>query len=124
MFAIGKKEEWPGFSKLCEECGELVQVIGKFMGSRGLVKHWSGNLLDKLYEEMGDVQAALWFVADACKLDKARLQKQAAYKLKRFHFWHENETTVDSLDDEYECACADLSIYGAVTCAECLKRGH
>lgn len=92
MFAIGDKE-WPGVSKLLEEMGELSQVLGKLMGSRGDTNHWSGDLKTKLIEEMGDTLAALTFVADKCLTadeDKA-MQKQADTKYFRFNEWHDNE---------------------------------
>ena len=90
MFAIGDKI-WPGISKLNEECGEVIQVIGKLMGSRGVIEHWSGNLLDMLYEEMGDVLGAIHFVAEYCKLDWDRIEKRAATKLRKFKRWHEED---------------------------------
>ncbi len=124
MFGIGRKHKWPGFSKLNEECGELIQVIGKFMGSDGEINHWSGNLLDKLYEEMGDVQAAIWLVTDKCKLDHRRILTQATYKLKRFNYWFDNDTTVVSLNEKYECTCTFGNRGREDMCDECLKRGH
>ncbi len=63
MFSIASKE-WPGLSKLSEECGEVVQVIGKLMGTQGSVHHWDGtNLRDRLIEEIGDCWAACAFAA-------------------------------------------------------------
>jgi NTP pyrophosphatase (non-canonical NTP hydrolase) len=54
MFAIGDNE-WAGLSKLIEEAGEVIQVGGKLMGSRGDTNHWSGDLREKLVEELGDL---------------------------------------------------------------------
>jgi NTP pyrophosphatase (non-canonical NTP hydrolase) len=87
MFAIGDRL-WPGVSKLVEEIGELGQVLGKLMGSRGAVEHWSGNLLEMLYEELGDVTAAIDFVIVVCRLDRDRIKQRAAFKLGRFMEWH------------------------------------
>lgn len=87
MFAIGDKK-WPGVSKLVEEMGELGQVFGKLMGSRGKLKHWSGDLWDMMHDEIGDVLGAIWFLIDACKLDHARIHKRANMKHKMFHRWH------------------------------------
>lgn len=87
MFAIGDKK-WPGVSKLVEEIGELGQVLGKLMGSRGETDHWSGNLLDMLYDEMGDVLGAIHFVAEYCKLDWERIEKRATMKLMKFRRRH------------------------------------
>jgi NTP pyrophosphatase (non-canonical NTP hydrolase) len=93
MFAIGD-EEWPGISKLVEECGELVQVMGKLMAIAGQTDHWSGDLRKMLVEEMGDVAAALIFVRDNCltKAEVKRLAKRADDKAKRFQDWHINHT--------------------------------
>lgn len=59
-FSIGSTV-WPGTSKLIEEMGELQQVLGKLMASHGDTAHWSGNLREKLVEEIGDVLAAVSF---------------------------------------------------------------
>lgn len=90
MFAIGDKR-WPGISKLVEEIGELGQVLGKLMGSRGRIIHWSGNLMDKLYEEMGDVYAALDFVVEKCNLSRVHIERQRAMKLEKFRRWHKED---------------------------------
>lgn len=39
MFAIGSPV-WPGLSKLAEEAGETLQVVGKLMGTGGESAHW------------------------------------------------------------------------------------
>lgn len=68
MFAIGD-EEWPGISKLAEEAGEVLQVIGKLMGTRGQTKHWNVPDLKKaLEDEIADLDAAIAFVKVHCKL--------------------------------------------------------
>lgn len=76
-------------SKLVEEIGELGQVLGKLMGSRGDINHWSGNLNDMLYEELSDVEASIAFLVEKCALDKARIADRVAMKLARFEGWHE-----------------------------------
>ncbi len=95
MFAIGDKK-WPGISKLMEEFGEVLVVCGKLMGSRGEIKHWSGNLLDMLHDEVGDAQAAIWFVIDHCGLQADRITKRARMKYDRYVEWH---TKHDPLPD-------------------------
>lgn len=91
MFAIGDKE-WAGLSKLAEECGELVQVIGKLMGTRGHIDHWDGtDLLVRLVEEMGDVRAALIFACEANDISKAKVHQRADTKLAMFWAWHNAE---------------------------------
>lgn len=90
QFAIGD-QSWPGISKLVEEMGELNQIIGKLMGTRGEFNHWSGDLEPMLYDEMGDVLAAIQFVTRHCLLDAERIAKRAAKKLDIFEKWHRGE---------------------------------
>lgn len=87
MFAIGDRN-WPGVSKLVEEIGELGQVLGKLMGSRGKIEHWSGNLWDMMHDEIGDVLGAILFVVKRCKLDEARIEARAEHKCRTFEGWH------------------------------------
>lgn len=88
MFAIGS-DIWPGLSKLTEEAGEVLQVVGKLMGSGGEIMHWDGsNLNDKLIEEIGDVLAACEFVISANKLDFNLINERRKYKLDLFFEWH------------------------------------
>lgn len=63
-FAIGS-DVWPGLSKLAEECGEVVQVVGKLMATGGAAEHWDGtNLHNRLLDELADLCAAIGFVID------------------------------------------------------------
>lgn len=36
-FSLGSRT-WPGLSKLVEECGEVLQIAGKIMGTGGAVQ--------------------------------------------------------------------------------------
>lgn len=91
MFAIGDAE-WPGLSKLAEECGEVTQVIGKLMGSRGEENHWDGtNLRDRLLSEMSDLQAAIDFVLLENNLSQALFQEMRYAKIQRFFQWHKED---------------------------------
>lgn len=58
-FSLGSRT-WPGLSKVIEECGEVLQVAGKLMGTAGNVEHWDGaGPLDvRIAEEMCDLFAA------------------------------------------------------------------
>lgn len=88
MFAIGD-DEWPGISKLVEECGEVAQVCGKLMGTRGAATHYDGsNLKLRLEEELADLQAAINFVRAACALDADAIEARAIKKLTLFLQWH------------------------------------
>jgi|SRR5882672_5684387 len=87
-FAIGD-EEWPGISKLVEECGEVQQVCGKLLATGGKINHWDGSdLKGRLEEEIADMVAAARFVVDRCGLDGNRVQKRIIEKLARFTSWH------------------------------------
>lgn len=86
MFAIGDAE-WPGISKLVEEMGEVGQVAGKLMATHGEAVHWDGdgNLVDRLTEEMADLQAAIWFASEANNL---QIMERALAKYQLFGEWH------------------------------------
>jgi len=87
-YSIGSSE-WNGLSKVIEELGELQQVCGKTIGSGGDQNHWSGNLVEKFIEEIGDSYAALDFFVDQnfSREDQARIYKQAHMKYERFRQW-------------------------------------
>lgn len=90
MFAIGSKQ-WPGLSKLAEEAGEVLQVVGKFMGTGGDPWHWDKtNLRTRLIEELGDLMAACEFVAIANGISIAA-EECKAEKLKLFFGWHNEQ---------------------------------
>ena len=90
MFALGDKE-WPGVSKLIEECGELVQVLGKLIQSRGEREHWSGDLVLMAEDEIGDVLAAIRFVIKhSCLRDKETADRSSS-KMLKFEEWHKND---------------------------------
>lgn len=83
----------PGFSKLIEETGEMLQEIGKGMGLGSLnIPHWDGKgtIKDRLEEELADQQAAQIFVIQMNQLNGKRIQKRAFKKLAKFYRWHNN----------------------------------
>jgi NTP pyrophosphatase (non-canonical NTP hydrolase) len=57
---------WPGLAKLSEECGEVVQVIGKIVGTGGTMRFRDGQTVDRsrMVDELADLFAAARFVAD------------------------------------------------------------
>lgn len=88
MFAIGD-EEWPGISKLAEEAGEVLQVIGKLLQTKGQTKHWNvPDLKVALEDEIADLDAAINFVKTHCKLDQNRMADRFVEKYDRFEEWH------------------------------------
>lgn len=92
MYAIGDTE-WPGLSKLIEEAGELIQVSGKLMGSRGATNHWSGDLKAKFIEECGDVMAAIAFFMEKNFTDEdgERVVDQMELKFRTYEDWHKTD---------------------------------
>lgn len=92
-YSIGSKV-WPGLSKMIEECGELLQVAGKLIGSGGETAHWDGtDLRERLIEEMGDVTAALIFFSEHNEVPG--IADRAERKLDLFEEWH-NAAFVDA----------------------------
>jgi hypothetical protein len=94
-YCIGS-DIWPGMAKLVEEMGELNQVIGKIMSGGGDPIYWDGtNLVEKLVEELADVQAVLWFFTNInvkqLKIDGefwGPLAHRMRYKQDKFIEWH------------------------------------
>lgn len=80
-FALGS-DKWPGLAKLNEECGELVQVIGKIMAHPSPDE--AKKLHDRLIEEMADVDAAIDYVIKNNKKVKGkRIDKRRKQILER-----------------------------------------
>ena len=93
-FFIGA-DEWPGISKLIEECGEVVQVAGKLLATQGDEEHWDGtDLRDRLVEELADLSAAIDFVKRFCLggQDNGRLSRRAVVKADLFAKWHREQS--------------------------------
>ena len=115
-FSIGSKY-WPGISKLIEECGEVVQVGGKLLGSRGEVEHWDGsNLKDRLEDEIGDVLAACSFVVQKNGLNAQKISSRHHEKLKLFLSWQLEQATKPAAS----CRdCGHKKIGDAMVCEKC-----
>lgn len=81
---------WPGLAKLNEECGELIQVIGKIMAYPLGTSHPDGgpDLTERLSDELADVMAAAEFVLEKNRGIPDTTERWAA-KTKRFNAWHE-----------------------------------
>jgi NTP pyrophosphatase (non-canonical NTP hydrolase) len=87
-FSIGS-DTLNGLSKVMEECGELVQVIGKIVAYGGLVDHPDGTKLAyRLSDELADVQAALTFFHrhNNPGLNDSR---RVSRKIETFERWHD-----------------------------------
>jgi NTP pyrophosphatase (non-canonical NTP hydrolase) len=89
-FQIGA-DVWPGLLKLAEECGELVQVLGKLMAYPGGQHPDGGAPLEvRLTQETADVMAAIAFVYTVNPgIDEAHMKQRAEEKIERFCAWHE-----------------------------------
>ena len=92
-FSIGSAV-WPGTSKLLEEQGELIQVLGKLIATGCDTKHWSGDLRSMIIEEMGDLAAALvFFQTENLTLEEVKaVAVRCENKLAIFREWHTNPT--------------------------------
>jgi NTP pyrophosphatase (non-canonical NTP hydrolase) len=87
-FSIGS-HVWPGLSKLAEEAGEVMQVVGKLMGTGGAHEHWDGtNLKSRLADELADLSAAIGFVIDTCDLPAEQIEARMREKRAMFDRWH------------------------------------
>ena len=90
-FSIGSAV-WPGTSKLIEEQGELIQVLGKLMATGGDTKHWSGDLRQMLIEELGDLCAAIVFfkTENLTLVETQQIAERVEKKLALFRQWHKD----------------------------------
>jgi NTP pyrophosphatase (non-canonical NTP hydrolase) len=87
---------WPGLAKLMEECGEVVQVIGKIVGTGGTMEFRDGQHIsrDRLVEEMADLRAALDFVADRALsvYEREAMRQRRNAKRELFELWRRQES--------------------------------
>lgn len=87
-FCIGSTV-WPGLSKLAEEAGEVLQIVGKLIATGGKAEHWDGqNLRERLTEEVADLIAACEFVYIVNGLDRERIKARIGVKFRQFLKWH------------------------------------
>ncbi|MBO0610879.1 hypothetical protein [Myceligenerans salitolerans] len=88
-YSIGS-ESWPGASRIIEECGELLQVLGKLIGSGGSTAHWDGtDLGERLADEISDTRAALDYFISANNLPADVIDERTARKRAQYEKWHE-----------------------------------
>lgn len=81
-----------GFTKLTEECGELVQIAAKAAAILAVnpqaTVHWDGKPIHaRLADEIGDVIAACKFVMAKHNLDQHLILDRARMKLELFNEW-------------------------------------
>ena len=90
-----------GLAKLNEECGELIQVIGKRLAYYHTEEHPDGGppLTERLADEIADVMAACEFVVSLNQLDRDRIVNRCADKLRLFRQWHKDpDNNTDAID--------------------------
>lgn len=96
-FAIGDAE-FPGLSKLTEEAGEMLQVVGKLMAVHGTAKGWDGtDLRERFVLELADLSAAIHFVVNkALTIEESELlmvRFRAKYVM--FVQWHDQQRSCE-----------------------------
>jgi hypothetical protein len=88
-FSIGSTT-WPGTTKVIEEAGELLQVLGKLLVTDGTAQHWDGDLEPRIVEEVGDLMAALSYFASE-NLQHHEVTARIEKKRVLFRKWHNDE---------------------------------
>lgn len=87
-FSIGS-DVWPGLSKLTEECGEVLQILGKLIATGGMVNHWDGtDLREEIAKELADLTAACLFFAKVNNLESEEFDARILNKIQKFSQWH------------------------------------
>jgi len=77
-----------GLAKLAEECGEVVQVVGKRLQyPLGDHPDGQGDLRARLEDEIADAMAACEFVVEKQGMNSQRIRERVARKLALFRAW-------------------------------------
>lgn len=78
-----------GVAKLIEECGELQQILGKKLAYWYTDEHpdGAGPISKRIQNEMGDVLAAIYFVAGQLGYDMDAILDRRDAKTKLFDTW-------------------------------------
>ncbi len=90
MTAAGTAKLIEEIGELQVELGQLQQVLGKRLAMWDQDEHWDGtNLRQRMVEEMGDVAAAMDFVAMQFGLSTTAIAQRRLHKLRLFGTWQE-----------------------------------
>lgn len=82
------KEYWKGIGKVSEECGELLQVVGKAIAFPvGNHPDGKGNVRKRFIEEIADVYAALDYFCEANNIEFRLTKGRRKHKLDKFKKW-------------------------------------
>lgn len=73
---------------MAEECGELLQVIGKIAAFPDGEHPDGTDIVARLHDELADVAAAGAFVIEANVMDRWAVERRSREKLRRFRGWH------------------------------------
>lgn len=122
-YSIGS-DQWPGLAKLAEECGEVIQVVGKIIAANGETAHWDGSdLRQRLEDEVADMRAAAEFLVRASGLDADRMVNRTADKLATFQGWHREHSGKLPADDDPREPCRGFRWIGQsfASCDGCGK---
>lgn len=77
---------------MVEEAGEILQMLGKLMGSRGDDIHWNvRSLKANIEDEIADLMAACKFVIEMCHLRVEHIETRMQRKLELFRQWHKED---------------------------------
>lgn len=92
-FSLGNNV-WPGAGKVIEETGELGQVFGKLIATRGSTTYWGDlDLREKFIEEIGDTLAALAVFVELnfTEAEQNQIFDRADTKADLFMSWYEQD---------------------------------
>lgn len=91
-YTIGS-DVWPGLSKVIEEMGEALVVLGKIIGTGGETEYWGGrDLRPEILEELADVRGSIAYFSEHNFTDDEveELLTRSEMKRDRFNDWHNN----------------------------------
>ena len=79
---------WRGIGTLAEECGEVLQMIGKAVAfPSGNHPDGHGPVQSRFVEELGDLQAAIDYFCQTNGLPDDQIQVRRQRKLQQFNQW-------------------------------------
>jgi hypothetical protein len=91
---------WPGLAKLVEECGEVIQVCGKIVGTAGTMRFRGEQVVERfrLVNELADLDAVIGFIYSHALTPDERLTMLHRHDAKRelFERWRTAETCGDA----------------------------
>ena len=83
---MNKTEKWRGIGKLTEECGEVLQLLGKAVAfPSGDHPDGKGSIRDRLPAELADLKAAIEYFE---RVNRLRIDTiRQAEKVEKFTEW-------------------------------------